>query len=145
MSNWNYNPWCCSKLFFYYVSPFWNLVPLQQITLIKKHKGNLPLLLVCTWRQRLSLLWLFSCKFFEKKFYSIDPPKWPPCPVVANQELFKSINRLLLNVINYGTRSVIFEKNCSYVSGLLWWWVGRSEKKKNEHFYFSILNLTFNL
>ena len=27
----------------------------------------------------LSLLWLFSCKFFEKKFYSIDPPKWPPC------------------------------------------------------------------
>ena len=31
---------------------------------------------------------------------------------VANQELFKSINRLLLNVIDYGTRSFLsyFEK-----------------------------------
>ena len=48
------------------------------------------------------------------------PPKWPPCHVVANQELFKSINRLLLNVIDYGTRSFLsyFEKNCSYVSGI---------------------------
>ena len=37
-------------------------------------------------------------------------------------------------------------------AGLLWWWVGRSGKKKkeNENFicvpvYFCILNLTFNL
>ena len=41
-SIWNYNPWRCSKLFFYYVSPFWNLVPLQQITLIKTIKVIYP-------------------------------------------------------------------------------------------------------
>ena len=83
-------------------------MPLQQITLIKKHK-------YCGFARDVRDF-LFSGYFhvnsLRKKFYSIDPPKWPPGPVVANQELFKSINRLLLNVIDYGTRSFFsyFEK-----------------------------------
>ena len=113
LSVWNYNPWRCSKLFFYYVSPFWNLVPLQQITLIKKHKGNLPPLLVCTWSQRLLFSGYFHVNSLRKKFYSIDPPKWPPCHALQNQELFNSINRLWHSVI-FG----LFWKNCSYASGI---------------------------
>ena len=73
MSNWNYNPWCCSKLFFYYVSPLWNLVQLQQITLIKKHKGNLPLLLVCTWCQRLLFSGYFHVNSLRKNSTLLTP------------------------------------------------------------------------
>ena len=119
LSIWNYNSWRCSKLFLYYVSPFWNLVPLQQITLIKKHKGNLPLLLVCTWRQRLSLLWLFSCKFFEKKFYSIDPPKWPPCHALQTKNYSSQLIDCywMLSIMALGHFWAIL-KNCSCVSGI---------------------------
>ena len=69
----NYNLWCCSMLFFYYVSPFWNLVLLQQITLIKKHKGNLPLLLVCTWRQRLLFSGYFHVNSLRKNSTLLTP------------------------------------------------------------------------
>ena len=33
---------------------------------------------------------LFSCKFFAKKILLFWPPTWPPCHVVANQELLVS-------------------------------------------------------
>ena len=54
---------------------------------------------------------------------------------VANQELFKSINRFLLNVIDYGTRSFL-----SYFEKLLIWqwykgmhlWAKAPEIIKNE-------------
>ena len=100
-------------------SIFWNLVLLQQITLIKKHKGNLPLLLVCTWRQRLYLLWLFSCEFFERKFYSTDPQNGRLVTWLQT----KTYSSQLSTAIEYYRlwHSVIFElfwKNCSYVSGI---------------------------
>ena len=54
---------------------------------------------------------------------------------VANQELFKSINRLLLNVIDYGTRSFLsyFEKLliCQWYKGMHLW-AKAPEIVKNE-------------
>ena len=58
-----------------------------------------PLLLFCTWRHGghfskpcpfFGNKNLFSCKFFAKKILLFWPPTWPPCHVVANQELLDS-------------------------------------------------------
>ena len=48
-------------------------MPLQQITLIKKHKGNLPLLLVCTWRQRLLFSGYFHVNSLRKNSTLLTP------------------------------------------------------------------------
>ena len=56
--------------------------------------------------------------------------------MVANQELFKSINRLLLNVLDYGTRSFFsyFEKIahvCQWYKRM-YLWAKAPETVKNE-------------
>ena len=142
MSNWNYNPWCCSKLFVYYVSPFWNLVPLQQITLIKKHKGNLPLLLVCTWCQRLLFSGYFHVNSLRKKvklFYSIDPPppappptpKWPPCPVVATSQLIDCYWMLSIMALGHFWAILIKLLICQWYKRM-YLWAKAPEIVKNE-------------
>ena len=60
----------------------------------------------------LSLLWLFSCKFFEKKFYSVDPPKWPPCYALQTK--------------NYSTQLI----DCYWMLS-----IGHSVKKKMRSYY----------